>query len=204
MRTHLVAFALATRFAGAAYGQVVQVDASALSARHELLGDPLRGAALTLRTAPRGPRISLDVSGARAKRTGSMCYGLVPPSGCPSEPLSDRSVLVTAGVGWDVWTSAAGRLSFVPTLDARLAWIDVETRGQTSGDRIDANKRFLDAMAGGQVRLALSNRWAIHFGGDIGVMHPLTVVHVEDGYTPFEEGFRFFRFAAGGTWTPRP
>ena len=206
MRTHLLALGLTAAIAASARGQGVQVDATSLSARHDLLSEPLIGASLTKRVtvARTGAlRIALDYSRGGAERTGSTCAGLIPPDRCPPEPLHDRSFLVAAGVGVDLRNVAAGAFSFIPTVDARLAWVDVTTRGENSGDQVRANKRMLQMMAGGRLQWRPGTRWAVQVGADAGVMSPLTVIHVIDGYTPLEERFRFHRITVGGIWTPR-
>jgi hypothetical protein len=205
MRTHLLAFALTAVMAAPARGQGIQIDATSLSARHELLSESLLGASITKRIGGGGPgtlRIALDYSRGGADRTGTTCTGLIPPGGCPAEPLRDKSMLVSAGLGLDLRHFAAGAFSFIPTIDARLAWIDVATRGENSGDQIDASKRMLEMMVGGRFQWNASTRWALQAGADVGVIQPLTLVHIQDGYTPFEEGFQFHRLAVGGTWTP--
>ena len=193
---------LTALLAAVARGQVVQVDATYRVADHYLLGEPLRGATVTIGQGAKAPRVSFELEKGRAERTGSTCSGLIPPGGCPSEPLTDRATHVAAGIGWDLHTFSMRGFSFIPSADARISWLDVSTHGESSGDEIEANKRLLTFMGGGRVRWRPGARWALQVGAEIGVMNPLTLTHVADGYTPFEESFRFSRWSIGGIWTP--
>lgn len=206
MRTHLVAFALTAAAVVTGHAQGVQLDATSLSARHELLGNPLYGVSLSKRVSGgvlATVRVALDLARGRAERIGTTCTGLIPPTGCPPERMRDKSGLAAAGVGVDMPAIGAGAWAIVPTLDARLAWISVVSRGETSGQQLDASKRFLSLMAGLKAQKWVSGRWAVRGGIDVGLMNALTAVYVADGYTPFENGFGFHRITIGAIWTPR-
>lgn len=206
MRTHLVGFVLTVAFVGKASGQGLQIDLTSLWAQHELLGKPLVGASLSGRIANHevsAVRLAFDLLRGRAERIGTTCTGLIPPSGCPPERMSDNSALIAAGVGLDIRSFRAGDFAFVPTLDARLASINVRSRGETTGDELKASKRFLGLTAGAQVEWHASARWAVRGGIDVGLMHPLSVVQIADGYTPLEDDFGFRQLTVGAIWTPR-
>jgi hypothetical protein len=206
MQTHLVGFALTVALVATAGAQGLQVDVTSLWARHELLGEPLVGTSVSARFANSTVsvvRLAFDLSRARAERTGSTCTGLIPPTGCPPERMSDESALIAGGVGLDVRAFRGGDFAFIPTLDARLAAINVRSHGETTGDELNASKRFVQLMAGAQVEWQAGARWAVRGGVDGGVMHPLTVVHIADGYTPLEKDFGFRRVTVGAIWAPR-
>ena len=91
MRTHLLSLGLTAAIAASGRGQGVQVDATSLSARHDLLSEALIGASLTKRIAVArlgALRIALDYSRGGAERIGSTCAGLIPPDACPPEPAT--------------------------------------------------------------------------------------------------------------------
>lgn len=202
MRTVLSGLVLTAALAGSVGAQSLQIDATSLWADHELLGRPLFGASVTRRGGgPTAFRVVLDYAQGHAERTGTTCYGLIAVP-CPQETLNDRGRLVTTGVGLDVRAFTLGQFSFTPTGDMRLAFLDVRTHGRTSGDDIEASKRLLELMLGARAQWMPTARFGIQVSGDLGTMHPLTVVHVADGYTPLENDFRIRRISIGGIWTP--
>jgi hypothetical protein len=91
-------------------------------------------------------------------------------------------------------------------MDVQVAHARSETRGQTSGRRLSADK----ALWGGGIGLDASwSPWkrlplALEAGVTTGILRPTFGEQVIDGYSPFEGDFAVKRLRLGVAWVRSP
>src|SRR5688572_12596605 len=101
----LAALPIALALPSRAGAQLVSFSAASADVKHELLGEPLIGAAGRV-SVPLQPRFWATVGAeyvtGRARRLGTLCAGLADPAQCPDEPLRDDARLTTVSGAVDV------------------------------------------------------------------------------------------------------
>lgn len=205
---HCLAVAVfAVAAVGVASAQSVTVSGTSATAQHPLLGEPLIGASIAIRTREAPTMFQFEVSHARARsgRIGAPCAGLIRPGSCPPEPLRDNARLLSAGGGAALRVLRTARVSVSLTGDLSLASVRADTRGETSGGRLSASKTLWGATLGARAAWTPVMRvpLALELGVGIGTLSPIKEDDVVDGYTPFESQFQVRRAQLGITWRYR-
>jgi len=186
--------------------QAISVNAVAISANHSLLGDPLVGAGISLRTAGPGSsrRFHLDIERVegQAERFAVPCAGLIEPGTCAAENVRDDARLTSANAGVAVRLFGGRRVGLAFTTDLTLASVRVDTRAVASGQRLRATKGMWGGSFGAAMTATPVARMplALELAAGIGGLLPINHVAVADGYTPFEESFGFTRARLGLVW----
>lgn len=209
MRSQLLAaFALVLAPTAVALAQGPTASAVAISARHQLLGDPLFGGAVGVSFPRRDGRVAFRVGAdhlrGQADRIGVPCAGMIQPGTCSPEPLRDEARLTSASGGASLRMLRGQHALLAFTSDLTLASLRADTRGLTSGRALTATKLLWGGMVGADLawtpvlRLPL----ALEVGGGVGVLMPVAHDQVVDGYQPFDRAFGVRRLRVGVAWRP--
>jgi len=183
--------------------QSLSVSAVAMSADHELLGDPLIGASVGIRFATHSGSKSLRLDVERltgnAERFGVPCGGFIAPDTCPQESVRDDARLSSATAGMGFRLFARRHAAVAVTADLGVARIVVKTRGLSTGKTLNADKNMWSGLIGAEgtwtplMRVPL----VLHFGAGVGGLMPLRPEQVADGYTPFNRTIALSRARLG-------
>lgn len=201
----LIAVAAAV-FPAAAGAQDISIGAIAISANHELLGQPLVGGGVRYGVSwgdsPFSARVGVDRVTGSARRTGAPCGGFIQPGTCPDEPLRDDARLSAVTGGFAVRLLNRQRVTVSLIGDVDFASVRVDTRGLTSGDSISATQILWGPSAG--VELAwlpwTSLPLALDASISAGAFMPVAPDQALDGYVPFHRGFGAMRFRLNVRW----
>ena len=205
---HLVPIVLALAPTAAAVGQGALVGATALSARHALLGDRLIGGSASLRFPLRYDRLTLrlgsEIVGGHTDRVGIPCGGFVlRPEDCPPEPLRDDARIINGTGGLALRLLGRRQATLALTADLIIGSVRVDTRGLASGRTLNATRMLWGGLFGVEAALVPVARlpFALEVAAGTGAMLPPPLqAEALDAYTPFDRGFGINSVRAGVAW----
>jgi len=183
--------------------------AVALSAKHELLGNPLVGGGVELWIPAGDGRFAFRFGGewlhGQADRIGIPCAGLVEPGTCAPEPVHDRSRMTTARGGGMLRLAGGHNATLKLTADWMVTRVSVDTHGNASGSELTAAKMLWGAWLG------VSADWipwshvpiGLEMEAGLGDLIPILNEHILDGYAPFDGGMSVRHLRLGLVWRPR-
>ena len=198
--------ALVSMLPAAAMAQGGSVGAVVIGVDHYLFTKPLIGVsgqlAHQISHTPLFVRVSAQRLTRKSYRVGSTCVGLVPPNGCPSEPLRDDAGFIAGTVGVGIRLLHRRHVALNVTGDVGVSVINLDTHGTVNGVSISARKELWDSEIGVE---AAWSPWpllplGINAGVAIGAERPRRNEGQIDGYSPFEETFRVMQAHIGLAW----